>query len=202
MNTTTRTYTIAKQRQLIDLNGAITNFDLTFTATSKDSKDSKDSKENKTFNIIVVDQDKIDSKEFANMVYKTVNSSISGNIVSDKNIHKNYYLCLKADEQCEVEIKIEITEIKPRVAPRIKSMTPPMPPIPKKSYLTTKNISLFCVIVIGVGLLWYFYFQKKEGVDTTVSETVSEISPSTESTTESTSTESSGLLSKMRNLSM
>jgi hypothetical protein len=195
MNTTNQTYKIAEQRQLIDLNGDMTNFDLTFTATSKD---------NKTFNIIVVDQDTIDSNEIANMQYKTASGSISGNIVADKNIYKAYYLCLKADPECEVDIKIEKRVIHPRqVVQRQQTRPPPMPPPAKKSYMTIKNVSLFCVIVIGVGLLWHFYFQKKEVSDLSLSETpILPVKISLPESTTAISPGPGGLLSKLRGLDM
>ena len=189
MSIINQTYNIAKQRQLIDLNGDMINFDITFTATSKDGK---------TFNIIVVDQEKIDSNAIADMQYKIANGSISGNVVEDKNIHKNYYLCLKADTPCEVNIKIERMEIPPRKILSKQVRTPPMPQ-PKKSYMTIKNVSLFCVLVVGVGFLWHFYFQKKgdEQGDTSLSE---DISLSEDGS--ALSPGPSGLLNKLRGLSM
>uniref|UniRef100_A0A6C0LVG2 Uncharacterized protein n=1 Tax=viral metagenome TaxID=1070528 RepID=A0A6C0LVG2_9ZZZZ len=153
MNTTNQTYKIAKQRQLIDLNGDMTNFDLTFTATSKDGK---------TFNVIVVDQETLDSNLVSEMKYKTATGSISGNIVADKNVHQSYYLCLKADPPCDVDIKIVKKAIPPSKKVMLKPPPPP-PPMPEqnKSFFTLKNtvltiLAVVCIIFILYNVRNYF----------------------------------------------
>lgn len=201
MNTTKQTYKIAKQRQLIDLNGDMTNFDLTFTATSKDGK---------SFNVIVVDQETLDSNAISDMKYKTATGSISGNIVADKNEHQNYYLCLKADSPCDVDIEI----VKKPIAPRKKviSRSPPPMPVPtKNSYITPKNIILLFVIVVGGILLYYLYCRPKNTDGVTDGVTDGGTEDGTEDGTESgtdgdreggMSPGSGGLLSKLKRLSM
>jgi len=95
-------YDVSSVKQLIDLNGETTNFDLTFTATSDDDE---------PFDILIVDQDILDNNK--NLEYKHANGTISGNLVSDKNIYKNYYLILKSDKPCKVTVTIDKTEIEP-----------------------------------------------------------------------------------------
>ena len=115
MSNTRQTYSVTTQRKLVDLNGNLTNFDLTFTATSKD---------NAPFEIIVVDQETLDSVPAQNLEYKKASGSISGNIVADKNKYRSYHLCLRADQPCSVDIEIKRRSIPPRMAPRMPSRAP------------------------------------------------------------------------------
>jgi len=97
----TSTYKINNIKKLIDLNGDLTNFDLNFTAQSKN---------NEPFEAIVVDQSTLDSNE--KLEYKMVTDGvISANVNSDKNIYQNYYLLLKSDTPCDVDVSIEVNEI-------------------------------------------------------------------------------------------
>ena len=97
MSNTRQTYAINTQRKLVDLNGDLTNFDLTFTATSKD---------NAPYEIIVVDQATLASVPAKDFEDKNAAGSSSGNIVADKNKYRSYHLCLRADQPCSVDIEI------------------------------------------------------------------------------------------------
>ena len=82
-----QTLSLSKTQQLVDLNGETANFDLTFNVNCK-TKDS--------FQVVVVDQATLDNNpelEYRN----TDDGQISGNIISDKNIYQNYFLCLKSE---------------------------------------------------------------------------------------------------------
>lgn len=148
-------------KQLIDLNGASTNFDLTFTATSSENSD---------FHALVIDQKTLDTVPHDTLEFKRANGSISGNIVSDKNVYQNYFLCLKSDKQCQVEVVINKKEIPPKppqpqqppppqqvnaTAPRVKSVIHP-------SSTNWKLILIVIVIIIGGGLCYYMYVNKKK----------------------------------------
>ena len=150
-------------KQLIDLNGASTNFDLTFTATSP---------ENAEFHALVVDQNTLDKIPHENLEFKRASGSISGNIVSDKNIYQNYFLCLKSDKPCDVEVIINKKEIQPKqghpqnhpqnhpqkvgaTAHRFKHVENP-------SSTNWKLICIVIVIIIGGGLCYYMYVNKKK----------------------------------------
>ena len=89
------TYTLTPQNQLIDLNGDLVNFDLTFTAISKDGT---------PFKAVVIDQQTLDTNpELQHNIAE--NGSIGGNIVYDKNVPQNLFLILKIHEKpCEVEV--------------------------------------------------------------------------------------------------
>jgi|694.fasta_scaffold05628_21 hypothetical protein len=151
-------------KQLIDLNGDSINFDLTFTARSSENSD---------FHALVVDQNTLDKVPHDSLEFKRANGSISGNIVSDKNLYQNYFLCLKSDKPCEVEVIINKKEIQPAqpqphhqprphpqqvnaTEPRVKNVTPP------PSSTNWKLICIVIVIIIGGGLCYYMYVNKKK----------------------------------------
>lgn len=96
-------YKINKIKQLIDINGDSTNFDATFTAISLDGTE---------FDVLVVDQTTLDNSE--DLQYKKAEAGkMSGNIVADKNVYQNYFLILKSDKPCDVNVEINKKEIAP-----------------------------------------------------------------------------------------
>jgi hypothetical protein len=167
-------------KQLIDLNGDSINFDLTFTATSSENAD---------FHALVVDQNTLDKVPHDSLEFKRASGSISGNIVSDKNIYQNYFLCLKSDKPCQVEVIINKKEIQPKQGhhpqnnhpqnhpqnnpqnhpqyhPQQVNATAPRvknvasPPAPSST--NWKLICIVIVIIIGGGLCYYMYVNKKK----------------------------------------
>jgi hypothetical protein len=93
-------YEIGKMKKLIDLNGQSTNFHINFTVVSLDGSE---------FEMLVLDQTTLDNNPEFN--YKKVKGSISGNVVSDKNIYQNHFLILKADKPTKVDVVIEKREL-------------------------------------------------------------------------------------------
>lgn len=156
MSVQKNTYQLTKTKKLIDLNGDMTNFEISFKVTSKD---------NKPYDILVVDQSTLDN-ENSTLQYKRVQGEISGNVSSDKNQFQNYYLILKADEPCECEIELVKKEL---------ALTPPPPPPPSPPELlkpsnikTTSDINwgkVFIVVscVVGICIVLYILTKKEEG---------------------------------------
>jgi hypothetical protein len=177
-----KTYTLGKIKQLIDLNGESTNFELSFTIKCKDDT---------PFQILVVDQTTLDNS--TELDYKDARKVISGNIIADKNIYQNYYLILRSEVPCVVDVELNKKELP--LTPT--SGFPDMKEIEKndnvqsdnvqsdnvqsdnvqsdnvqsnnvhrnlqsnnKSFFTWKRVLLFFVIVGGVILLYYLYKRK------------------------------------------
>jgi len=158
MSTTKKTYTLGKIKQLIDLNGDSTNFDLQFKVTCHDDT---------PFNLLVVDQTTLDNTP--ELQYKEANKTISGNIVADKNIYQNYFLILKSEKTCTVDVEL------------IKKELPKTPDsdmnLPDESFSTKtprrimlgppsntpwlKICLIVTVVIVGVVVLWWLY--KKNG---------------------------------------
>lgn len=147
-------------KQLIDLNGDSINFDLTFTARSSENSD---------FHALVVDQNTLDKVPHDSLEFKRANGSISGNIVSDKNVYQNYFLCLKSDKPCDVEViinKKEIQPAQPRPRPhpqQVNATEQHVKNVAQPPYITNwKLICIVIVIIIGGGLCYYMYVNKKK----------------------------------------
>ena len=132
------TYTLTPQNQLFDLNGDLVNFDLTFSAISKDGT---------PFKAVVIDQITLDTNpELQHNIAE--NGSIGGNIVYDKNVPQNLFLILKIHEKpCEVEVTINKKEISANISP------PPQenPQLIVKSSNGSNNIWKW--ILIGLAVL-------------------------------------------------
>ena len=104
MTTIVKTYKVNQKQQLIDLNGNSVNFEIKFTATSKNGE---------LFEMVVVDQ-KILNENLKPNYKKSNDGKLVGTIVSDKNVYQNYFLIIRAPQECEVQITIEKKEIQPR----------------------------------------------------------------------------------------
>lgn len=157
----TKKLKLGKIMQLIDLNGDSTNFDISFTVTCEDDT---------PYNILVVDQTTLDNTP--ELQYKEVKNSMSGKIIADKNVYQNYFLILKSDTECFVDV-----DIKKHVLP----ITPNGPIDPKiegthhntsnrerlkntkssSKFISWKKIGLIAlVVIIGIGVLWWLYKRK------------------------------------------
>ena len=100
-----KVYKTSRVQQLIDLNEDLTNFKLRFNLTSKN---------NEEFDMAIADQYTIDNSP-EEIVFKKVKNTISGTIVSDKNVFQNHFLILKSsgENPAEVEVLINKQEISP-----------------------------------------------------------------------------------------
>ena len=154
-------HTIGKIKKLIDLNGDNTNFDLSFTATCQDDT---------PFHLLVVDQTTLDNTP--ELQYKEVNGTISGNIVADKNIYQNYFLILKSEKTCNVDVELTLKAL-PKTPDSAMGMNEgiAMPPPqqgpsravrkPVDTPINWKKIGLIAlVVVIGIAVLWWLYKRK------------------------------------------
>jgi hypothetical protein len=171
MPTKKHTVTCNQIKQLIDLNGDSVNFELSFRAVSSG---------NAPFDVLVVDQETLDSNP--DLPYKNADTgTISGSIVSDKNVHQNYFLILKSDKPCQVTCDINIKEIPPAPplhAPQTITKNDgyannPMPSGPPKAMRGSdhgkpliaslpglKPWMLLVGAIVAAGILYMVYMQK------------------------------------------
>lgn len=149
-----KTLSLNNHQQLLDLNGDTTNFDLTFTATSKD---------NSPFDMIVVDQTTLDNT--SKLEYKRVNGTISGNIIADKNVYQNYFICLKSEKPCEIDITIDKKEIapKPHQPHQQLSNSSSFTHQPIKPNGTNWKMIFIAIVAICGGIFLYYKYNTKTG---------------------------------------
>jgi hypothetical protein len=172
-------YNISSIKQLVDLNGRVVNFHLTFTVKSLT---------NEPFDALVVTQEMLDSN--APLNYQRAEGEISGQIKNDNNVFNSYFLCLKSDKTQEVEVKTMMEEVPANVvitpvqtnADIVHPRTPR--PIRDNYYddeivVQSEKVSeyqfyirlaiVFAVLAcIGLGAYYYYQNQKKKGEETEV----------------------------------
>lgn len=179
MSKSKQTYRLGKIKQLIDLNGQITNFDLNFSAVSNDSSE---------FYAVVVDQTTLDNNPTPD--YKKVKGKISGNIVADKGVYQNYFLLLKANNPCDCEVTVDIreipknTDLEKRLAQneQISRQTQRTQAIEsfnqeRSNENSRKKGMLFVIALLLIfGILLYFYFKSKSGDPSVIKKSVDFIS--------------------------
>jgi hypothetical protein len=148
----TQTLSLNSIKQLIDLNGDLTNFDLTFHVKSTDNSD---------FQAVVVDQNTLDNNP--NIEYKNAAGTISGNIIADKNVYQNYLLLLKSENPCDCEVTIDVKPIPPNPNLEQKKENtitpPPEKPFNWKSFLTILGI------ILAIGFAYYYFFMRNKSED-------------------------------------
>ena len=88
---------LTKYMQLIDLNKELTNFDINFSVKEKGGK---------SFQLAVVDQTTLDSGN--DIPYETINGETSANLISNKDVYQNYFLCLKTSENHPDGVVVDI----------------------------------------------------------------------------------------------
>jgi hypothetical protein len=149
MSESKKTLTLGNMRQLVDLNGDSTNFEISFKVTCNDDT---------PFYLLVVDQYTLDNNE--ELEYKKVKNSISGNIVTDENIYQNYFLILKSDTPCVVDIELTKKDLPTTVFDEHQIDIEPEINIsePEESSIPWNKIGLITVVlVIGLCVLWWMY---------------------------------------------
>lgn len=156
---------LTKYMQLIDLNKEFTNFDINFSVKERSGK---------SFQLAVVDQTTLDSG--SDIPYETINGETSANLISNKDVYQNYFLCLKTigdnSDNVVVDININGREIP---AETVTDTTQPPTPTPQLVKTQTgvvaflkKNwkviVAVIVLIVIGV-FVYYYYFNKSSTVN-------------------------------------
>ncbi len=143
MNNITRTYNLTQTNQLFDLNGESTNFDIYYKIQTEN---------NTPFHLAVVNQTILDS----NIDYKFTrvdNGEFTGRKRVEDNEFQNYYLVLRADNECSCSVDIIKTAlpstIKEKLTPVVSNKQPTSN---RKNYYFYMLIGL---ILLGGGYAFY-----------------------------------------------
>jgi len=139
MTSTKKTYKLGKIKQLIDLNGDSTNFNIQFKVTSKNGE---------PFDIVVVDQTTLDNSP--ELEYRKANGQMSGNMIQDKNVYQNYFIVLKSDQECECDVEIVKKEL-PKTMNDHPNLQPPR--INAESKLNEKQTNWKTWAIVGIVII-------------------------------------------------
>jgi len=170
MPLTKKIYNIANRQTLVDLNGDSINFKLDFQVSNKDNKD---------FEMLVVTQATLDSGK--PIEYKKVQGSMSGNMLSDKNVYQNYYLILRAQQPTEITVELNFEKLPDNIPkneqftphdhhPRPESFRPPQQqqpqePVKKKGNSLLIKIFIAVAIIGAIAAAYYLFFYKRKQND-------------------------------------
>jgi len=155
----TKTYDINSIQQLIDLNQDSKNFKLTFKCKAHAPSDE--------YSILVLNQSQLDTQDANQLPFKVVKGQITGDITADNDIYQNYFMVIKSDRKCKVDVTINKTEIEPKKPPIPPTYSPP-PPKKKKKKKSFLQSSLFLWLVVGTiafVLLYFIFFTKTKELD-------------------------------------
>lgn len=95
-----KTVDITNIKQLIDINGELTNFKAHFVVSIVSGE---------KFKMAIADQTMLD--EGGEPQYKEIDGSISGDMTNDKNTLGHFYIILKSDTPSRVNVKVDIQEL-------------------------------------------------------------------------------------------
>jgi hypothetical protein len=142
---------IGKRHQLIDLNKDNTNFRLHFECTSNPPDQS--------YQICVASQSDLDEMEISNLPYKDVIGTMSGNIVADKNKYENYFVVLRADQDCDVVVGIDLEPME------LLELEEPIAEPQKKEIKYDWKMWALWIFIIIIVIALFIYIAKMNGSD-------------------------------------
>lgn len=142
-----KTYQLSTQKKLIDLNGNTVNFDLTFKVVSRDQT---------PFQGVVVDQHNLDNNDDIKYQDSDIKGILGGGLTSDNNVFQNYYLVLRSETPCQVEITIDKKEIPAKTQP----ITIQPAQLSKNKSSINWKLLLLLVAVVGIGVYLYIKYGK------------------------------------------
>ncbi len=142
---TQKTYSTSKIKKLVDLNHDMINFKVTFTLSSDE-----------VFKALIVNQSTLDNISTDDLEYKTVQGSMSGEIVADKNVYQNYYIILKSDIPASVNVELATVKL-----PDYIKKTSNLSNDQVDSYDTTKLVTYS---IIGIVMLFVLYYITRDTV--------------------------------------
>lgn len=152
--TTSKVYKVTSRQQLIDLNNDLTNFNLTFNTEGVNADQSPNP--NTSYELLVLNQTQLDNKFNEKTKFKSVKGSLGGKLKADSNNFQNYFLILKAKQDCFVKVTTSIEKLD------IKENLPTSKTVTQNTSKST-NWSKYIWISVGVlaAVLVGYYFYKK-----------------------------------------
>ena len=174
-----KTLKLSKIKQLIDLNQNFINFNAQFQVTNKTP--------NIDYKMLVVNQEQLDDTNFnideayKNIEWEKTNGVIGGSVLFDKNIFQHWFISLKSDTECDIDIMIDLQKLPDDIPQQdIKEsmidstqQNPEFSVVQKPFYKVKSTWIIIGIIVVLFFSLFFFY---KSNKDSTVSPIVPDIS--------------------------
>lgn len=164
MTKETHNLELSTRHQLLDLNKDIVNFVLNFNIVAE---------ENKHFFVIILTQKDVDKYEnLDDIEMKMAPGKISGSITVKDNVFENYILLLKSNDNCKVNIELEIEEIEPELnQPEINNVQENFDENMQISMNNDDNVAFYkktwfwvilFIVLLMVGYLAYSHIQNRK----------------------------------------
>ena len=140
------------KRQLFDLNEDKTTFDIEVNVTCKKPTD--------VFQAVIITQTELDN---GNVTYKDFTGGMKARLTNNKNVYQNHFLCMKSDQNTNVNLDI-IRKEAPPLPPQENLLQPPQqqlpirPKTPPPSLFNFKTV-IIILLVVGIGVGLYFLWQ-------------------------------------------
>jgi hypothetical protein len=156
MSQTTKTLTLDKVRQLVDLNGELTNFVARFIITPKTDT---------PYEYTIASQTMLDNAESLNFL--PAKGPVQKEFSIEEDLYQNHFLVLRSTAPHEVDVIIQREPLPSKVIPNAAATAqavtiPPPPPTEPPFYKQLWFQLLILCVVIGVSYYLYNkYFSKK-----------------------------------------
>ena len=140
-----RTLDLTTHQQLVDLNGTIVNFHVSYTVTSTNGK---------PFQMAIVEQEQLDSG--IPTQFETVSSVVKNEMSNTDGIYKNYYIALKSQEpDTRVRVEIQKTDITSQLTKTSGSEA--IPNAKQTPDIKSSILWYICVFVIIASIIYGVY---------------------------------------------
>jgi len=155
---TSKLYSVSTIKQLIDINGELSNFKVNFKVVSK---------EGLPFEMLIINQSTLDTVEQPE--FKMVSDGeISGEVVSDKNVYQNYFLILRASEPVDVIVDLEVTPLSEYIQPYSEEVETQVDVETSSSPSLLASFDKRWLIALCVAMiLFYYYYRQQKGSKST-----------------------------------
>lgn len=161
----TKSLTLDKLKQLVDINGDLTNFRAFVKIIPK---------EEKVYEFAFVSQTILDN---ADISYQTHKGPFQHVLEINDNLYQNHFLCLRALSPLDVDVIIQLEEIPTQIAtPKFNNAT--MPEVADNQIISPEIVSeekfyhqmwfkvfIGCVVAIAGILIYKYYFTKSDKQD-------------------------------------
>jgi hypothetical protein len=151
---TSKIYTVTKIKQLVDLNGELTNFHLQFQVSSES---------NEPFEAVIVDQHALDHEEQLGFKVVEPGTPLEGTIETSDGIHRNFVLVLRSATPNTIRVELQTTPIEATEPPQGTTPSTDSSTDSSTGPESWRSILRAMILVFLIALVMYLVFQSKTG---------------------------------------